>query len=154
MTYWHEDQPTKAEEIGIGLVVGLVLTMAAAQLLKIALHRKWLTPTWIQIPVIALALGCFALAQLLGGSGFIAAFSGGLLFGALAKDEHDKFLLAGEGTGDTLALITWVIFGAAVVAQAVGNFSWSILLSIIAHGLTAIPLVAAFAASIKRSEKP
>jgi NhaP-type Na+/H+ or K+/H+ antiporter len=116
------------EEIGIGLAVGLLLSFAAAKLLKTALHRKWLTPTWIQIPVVALALGCFAIAQLLGGSGFIAAFSGGLLFGALAKNERDEFLLAAEGTGDTLALITWVIFGAAVVGQAVGNFSWLILL--------------------------
>jgi NhaP-type Na+/H+ or K+/H+ antiporter len=116
------------EEIGIGLAVGLLLTLAAAKLLKTALRRKWLTPTWIQIPVVALALSCFAVAQLLGGSGFIAAFSGGLLFGALAKTERDEFLLAAEGTGDTLALITWVIFGSAVVGQAIGHFSWTILL--------------------------
>ena len=116
------------EEIGIGLAVGLLLTLAAAKLLKTALRRKWLTPTWIQIPVVALALSCFAVAQLLGGSGFIAAFSGGLLFGALAKTERDEFLLAAEGTGDTLALITWVIFGSAVVGQAIGHFNWSILL--------------------------
>jgi len=210
------------EEIGIGLAVGLLLTLAAAKLLKTALHRKWLTPTWIQVPVVALALSCFAVAQLLGGSGFIAAFSGGLLFGALAKTERDEFLLAAEGTGDTLALVTWVIFGSAVVGQAWNSFSWTILiyaalsltvirilpvflaligsgiktegklfigwfgprglasivfavivldsklphadliamtvvctivLSIIAHGITANPLVAAYAANVKRSGK-
>lgn len=42
--------------------------------------------------------------------------------------HRDEFLLAAEGTGDTLALITWVIFGSAVVGQAVGNFSWLDLL--------------------------
>jgi len=41
---------------------------------------------------------------------------------------HDDFLRASEGIGDTLALITWVIFGSAVVGQALGNFSWTILL--------------------------
>ena len=117
-----------AEEIGIGLAVGVGLTFAAARLLKLARHRNWLTHTWIQIPVVALALACFALAQVLGGSGFIAAFSGGLLFGILAKDMREEFLLAAEGTGDTLALITWVIFGSAVVGQALGNFTWLILL--------------------------
>ena len=76
----------------------------------------------------ALALGCFAVAQWLGGSGFIAAFSGGLLFGVLAKQAREEFLRAAEGTGDTMALITWVIFGSAVVGQAVGHFSWLILL--------------------------
>jgi len=120
------------EEIGIGLAVGLVLTFATASLLKFARRRQWLTPTWIQIPVVALALSCFAVAQYLGGSGFIAAFSGGILFGILdahlSREVREEFLLASEATGDTLALITWVIFGSAVVGQAVGNFSWMILL--------------------------
>jgi NhaP-type Na+/H+ or K+/H+ antiporter len=121
-----------AEEIGIGLAVGLVLTYFAIRLFKVARHRNWLTHTWIQIPVVALALACFALAQYLGGSGFIAAFSGGILAGimstGLSRELHDDYLRASEGIGDTLALITWVIFGSAVVGQAVGNFSWMILL--------------------------
>lgn len=120
------------QEIGIGLAVGLVLTYTAVRLLKFARQRHWLTHTWIQIPVIALALSCFALAQFLGGSGFIAAFSGGILLGILdehlSKEVKEEFLLASEGTGDTFALITWVIFGAAVVGQAIGHFSWMILL--------------------------
>lgn len=116
------------EEIGIGLAVGLLLTFVAVRLLKVSWQRKWLTATWIQIPVVALGLACFAAAQFLGGSGFIAAFSGGLLFGVMEKDARDEFLRAAEGTGDTLALITWVIFGAAVVGKMVDYFSWSILL--------------------------
>jgi NhaP-type Na+/H+ or K+/H+ antiporter len=116
-----------AEEIGIGLAVGLLLTFLVAGLLKSARRRNWLTETWIQIPIVALALACFASAQYLGGSGFIAAFSGGLLFGVLAKEQREEFLLAAEGTGDIMALITWVIFGAAVVSNAIGNFSWIIV---------------------------
>ena len=120
------------EEIGIGLAVGLVLTYAAVRLIKYTRQRGWVTHTWIQIPVVALALSCFAVAQWLGGSGFIAAFSGGILAGVmdahLSRKVKEEFLLASEGTGDTLALITWVIFGSAVVGQAIGNFSWMILL--------------------------
>jgi len=125
---WQLAMKLVAEEIGIGLAVGLALTTMAASLLRFAKGKGWLTHTWIQIPVVALALGCFAVAQFLGGSGFIAAFSGGLLFGVLAKQHREEFLLAAEGTGDTLALITWVIFGSAVVGQTVGQFSWLILL--------------------------
>jgi NhaP-type Na+/H+ or K+/H+ antiporter len=125
---WHLALMLVAEEIGIGLAVGLVLTALAGLLLKFARGQQWLTHTWIQVPVVALALGCFAVAQWLGGSGFISAFSGGLLFGILAKQARDEFLRAAEGTGDTMALITWVIFGAAVVGQAAGHFSWLILL--------------------------
>jgi len=131
------------EEIGIGLAVGILLTTAAAWLLKLAWRRHWLTETWTQIPVVALALACFATAQYLGGSGFIAAFCGGLLFGVLAKRERDEFLRAAEGTGDTLALITWVIFGAAVVGQALGHFNWLILLYAVLS-LTVIRMVPVF----------
>ncbi len=125
---WQLALKLVAEEIGIGLAVGLALTIVAGLLLKFAKGQQWLTHTWIQVPVVALAFGCFAVAQFLGGSGFIAAFSGGLLFGGLAKQHREEFLRAAEGTGDTLALITWVIFGSAVVGQAVGHFSWLILL--------------------------
>jgi NhaP-type Na+/H+ or K+/H+ antiporter len=125
---WQLAMVLVAEEIGIGLAVGLVLTAMAALLLKFAKGQKWLTHTWIQIPVVALAFGCFGVAQFLGGSGFIAAFSGGLLFGGLAKQHREEFLRAAEGSGDTLALITWVIFGSAVLGQAVSYFSWLDLL--------------------------
>jgi NhaP-type Na+/H+ or K+/H+ antiporter len=117
-----------AEEIGIGLAVGAALTTLAALLLNFTKSQDWLTPTWIQITVVALALSCFAAAQLLGGSGFIASFSGGFLFGILAKQVREKFLLAAESTGDTFALITWVIFGEAVIYKALGHFNWLILL--------------------------
>jgi NhaP-type Na+/H+ or K+/H+ antiporter len=120
------------EEIGIGLAVGLVVTYFAVRLFRVARHRQWLTQTWIQLPIAALALTCFSVAQSLGGSGFIAAFSGGILAGimgtGLTREVHDEFLRASEGIGDTLALITWVIFGSAVVGQAIGHFSWMILL--------------------------
>ncbi len=125
---WQLAMKLVAEEIGIGLAVGLVLTGMAGWLLKIAWRRQWLTEIWIQIPVVALAVACFATAQFIGGSGFIAAFSGGLLFGAIAKEYREEFLRAAEGSGDVMALITWVIFGAAVVGQSLDNFSWAILL--------------------------
>ena len=117
-----------AGELGIGLAVGVLLTGAAVQLLKFTARHHWVTATWLQIPVVALALTCFATAQLLGGSGFIAVFTGGLLFGYLARDHREMLLRAAEGTGDTFALLTWVIFGSLVVGQAVGYFSWRLVL--------------------------
>jgi NhaP-type Na+/H+ or K+/H+ antiporter len=67
-------------------------------------------------------------AQVIGGSGFIAAFVGGLLFGAVAKEQKHGLLLAAEGTGDTLALLTWVVFGVAVVGHTIDQMSWEVLL--------------------------
>jgi NhaP-type Na+/H+ or K+/H+ antiporter len=117
-----------AEEIGIGLAVGLGLTAAGTFLLKRCRDRGWVTETWRQLPVVALAVGCFALAQYLGGSGFIASFMGGMLFGSMTKQRKHELLLAAEGTGETLGLITWVIFGAAVVGKYLDDFTWEVVL--------------------------
>jgi len=116
-----------AEELGIGLLVGVVLVLLTVYMIRYARSRDWLTHTWIQIPVIALAITCFATAQYVGGSGFIAAFCGGLLFGHLLRNHREEFLRAAEGTGDTFALITWVLFGAAVVGHSIGNLTWAIV---------------------------
>ena len=59
---------------------------------------------------------------------WILALTGGLLFGALAKEQREKFLLAAEGMGDTFALVTWIIFGVTVVGNAIGHFDWRIVL--------------------------
>jgi NhaP-type Na+/H+ or K+/H+ antiporter len=117
-----------AEQIGIGIAVGAGLAYFGAQLLGRFSDRGWVTKTWMQLPVPALAVASFALAQSLGGSGFIACFAGGLLFGWIAKEHRHKLLLAAEGTGDTLALLTWVSFGAVVVGQSLGSFSAQVVL--------------------------
>ncbi len=116
-----------AEEIGIGVVVGVGLTFIAARLSKLCYNKGWVTDTWRQLTVIGLAVTIFVLAQILGGSGFIACFAGGMLFGAIAKQHKPKFLFAAEGTGDTMALITWVVFGAVVIGQTLASFSWEIV---------------------------
>jgi NhaP-type Na+/H+ or K+/H+ antiporter len=117
-----------SQQIGIGMAVGGGVTIVGAWLLRWFYDRGWASETWRQLPVVTLAVVCFAMAQWLGGSGFIAAFVGGLLFGGVVKRHKHSLLLAAECTGDTLALLTWVVFGAAVVGRAVPHFSWEILL--------------------------
>jgi len=116
------------EEIGIGLLVGLGLTFIASKLLSYCRKQGWITELWGQLPVITLSISCFALAQNLHGSGYIAAFAGGILFGIMEKKSKHQLLQAAEGTGETLALITWVIFGVAVVGQLFKVISWDVVL--------------------------
>jgi len=117
-----------AQEVGIGLVVGLGIAALGAGLLKICWKRGWITEIWMQLPVVALALACFSIAQTLHGSGYVAAFVGGLLFGSFKTKEKHGLMLAAEGTSETLALVTWVMFGAAVLGQSLGFFSWEVVL--------------------------
>jgi NhaP-type Na+/H+ or K+/H+ antiporter len=106
-----------AREIGIGLAVAVVLTLVGVKLMTISVRRGWFTEVWVQIPVVTLALACFTTAQTLHGSGYIAAFVGGLLFGHFARDETHRLVMAGEGIAELLAMLTWLAFGTAVVGQ-------------------------------------
>ena len=77
-----------AEAIGIGAAAGVGVSLVGVWLLRLCDDRGWVTETWRQMPVITMALVCFAAAQQFGGSGFIAAFVGGLLFGASATTSQ------------------------------------------------------------------
>jgi sodium/hydrogen antiporter len=116
------------EEIGIGLIVGLALTWLTTLMLRFAERHGWISEHWVDIPIVALAAACFAAAQAVGGSGFIACFVGGLLLSGL-RERHKKELLRGaEHTGEALALLTWVVFGGIVVARLIDRVSWPALL--------------------------
>jgi len=117
-----------AQEIGIGLAVGVGLSVAGRRAIAAASARGWIEEPWTQLPVVALALTCFALAQAAGGSGFIACFSAGLTFGGLVKQHKEVLLSGAEGGGNLLALLTWVMFGAAVVAPyAAAHLDWRVV---------------------------
>ncbi|MBY8977671.1 cation:proton antiporter [Rhodobacteraceae bacterium NNCM2] len=133
------------DEIGIGTLTGITVTLIAMGLLQVCVRENWISDAWAQVPVVALAVVCFTGAQALGGSGFIAAFVGGLLFGAGEREKNDALVHAAEGAGDTLALITWVIFGALVVGPALEQLTWPILIYSICS-LTVIRMVPVFAA--------
>ena len=115
------------QELGIGLLVGVGLTAAGTWALDWCRHRGWVSEIWKQVTVVALAIACFTVAQSLHGSGYIAAFTGGLFFGYRAKEATHRLVLASEGTGETLALMTWFVFGAAVIGQSIQQFTWQML---------------------------
>ena len=116
------------EEVGIGAMVGMVLAGAAAWLLERSSRLGWISAVWIQISVPAVAISCFAIAQSIHGSGYIAAFVGGMLFGVLTGDNTHKLVMPGEGVAEALAMLTWLIFGIAVIGQLAPSFTWEIVL--------------------------
>ncbi|MDO6620903.1 sodium:proton antiporter [Shewanella sp. 6_MG-2023] len=116
------------EELGIGVLVGLSVSFIGAGLIKACYKKGWITEIWSQNLVLSLALSSFAIAQELGGSGYIAAFSGGLLFGYLCQEHKHKLLLPTEGIGEIMALLTWLLFGAFVIGNAFHEFTWTMLI--------------------------
>ncbi len=124
-------------EIGIGAAVGLGLVAAAVLAGRFAQQHKWLTRDWSMLSIAALALACFALAQTLGGSGFIAAFVGGLLFDVMLGKKRAPWLEEAESLGNLFSLITWVSFGALVVNPVLNVISWPAVL----YGLFSLTII-------------
>jgi len=115
------------EVIGIGIAVGVGLALVGGFALRTCANRGWVAGTWLQMPIIALALTCFGLAQWLGGSGFIASFVGGLTFGALTKHHKEELLNQAEGMADAVAMVTWFVFGTVVLNFLLSGFDWQVL---------------------------
>ncbi len=142
-----------AKELGIGAAVGLGLTNIGARLLHWCAHRGWVNRIWLQITAVALALACFAVADSLHGSGYIAAFTGGMYFGYLAKAATHKLVFASEGVGETLALVTWMLFGALVIGPAFSTFTWDVVLYA-ALSLTVIRMLPVYLSLSGTGESP
>ena len=74
-------------------------------------------PEWRRVATLATAAACYGLAVPLGGSGFIAAFTGGLVFGWLSHQEVPALTELVVDGGELFAALTFVLFGAVVVGQ-------------------------------------
>jgi NhaP-type Na+/H+ or K+/H+ antiporter len=64
---------------------------------------------------IGLALSAFALAEEVGGSGFLAAFAAGLMVSVQDVELCDCFLEYGEATAEMLLLLTFVALGSSLI---------------------------------------
>ena len=71
-------------ELGIGIVVGGGVGLAGGWALQWARRAGWAAEDFAGIAVLALALVTYLAALAVHGNGFVAAFSGGVVFGAAA----------------------------------------------------------------------
>ena len=73
-------------------------------------------------------LSCFALADILGGSGFIACFTGGFIYGAVNKKYKSNLQEHAEGLGNVLTFLIWIIFGSFIISTYFRDFTWLVML--------------------------
>jgi sodium/hydrogen antiporter len=143
------------ESIGYGVVMGVVAGVAAAMV-----HRRagpshdddraaWL---WLLSPVAA-ALA-FGLAASLDGSGFIAAFVAGMVFGALGGPRrHTDQPLPAQDLGTLLNALTFVAFGAAFMKPLIERATWDVALYALLS-LTVVRMVPVAIAMVGTRSRP
>jgi NhaP-type Na+/H+ or K+/H+ antiporter len=116
------------EEIGFGAVGGVVAGGLGAWVLLRFAARGWMDGTWKQINAVATPLLAYTVAAALGGSGFIAAFVAGIVFGAAAGAHAEATTFLAEQSGELLNAATFLLFGAVLLGQALGELDWRIAL--------------------------
>jgi NhaP-type Na+/H+ or K+/H+ antiporter len=116
------------EEISFGVVGGIVAGALGALVLRSFAARGWMEGTWQQINALATPLLAYTVAAGLGGSGFIAAFVAGIVFGVVTGEraEHSTFLA--EQSGELLNALTFLLFGAVLLGPALGELDWRVAL--------------------------
>lgn len=106
------------EEIGIALIVGVTVTYGALKLTQVSATRHYFEKSSSPFLVLSVAVSVFTLAQLLGGSGFVAAFVGGLVFDKFYRaDDDEKLIEDSEHIADFFAYLIWCLFGAYAFIQ-------------------------------------
>ncbi len=123
-------------DIGIGAIVGTLSSALGWLLCRHAIKQQWIPERWLTVPTISIALIAFSLAQALGGSGFIAAFCGGLLFGERIQGAYTAEMEESTMNGEILSLLTWLIFG-ALTMNILTDITWQQ----VAYGILSLTVI-------------
>jgi NhaP-type Na+/H+ or K+/H+ antiporter len=107
-----------AKEIGLALVAAVAVGVIGGRLLVVARRLGWTSAISEQLVVLALSLLAYVGAVAIGGNGFVAAFVGGLLFGASASRMHEPVEFT-ETVGLFASFFVWTVFGALFVGPVV-----------------------------------
>ena len=117
------------KQIGLALVAAVVVGYVGGRLLALAKDRGWTTNVSEEIAILALALLAYEGSVAIGGNGFVAAFAGGILFGATTRRQLDKPGRFTETLGLSLTFLVWSVFGALFVGE------------LLTHGLSVQPII-------------
>jgi NhaP-type Na+/H+ or K+/H+ antiporter len=99
----------------LGPALGALIGWAGIMMLATVRDRIGVRRDYESMYALGLGFGAFAAAEAVGGSGFLAAFSAGLVIASLDVELCDCFLEYGEATAEMLLLLTFVAFGTSLI---------------------------------------
>ena len=105
------------KQIGLAIVAAVVVGYLGGKLLALANDHGWTSGVSEQIAILALALLAYEGSVAIGGNGFIAAFAGGILFGAATRGRLEAPTQFTETLGLAASFLVWSIFGGLFVGK-------------------------------------
>jgi sodium/hydrogen antiporter len=126
-----------SKQLILGPVIGITFGYIGGKLIQWGTRTAWMDDNFQRLSGVALAILCFAVAEVVGGNGFISAFVAGLVFGntsrAICHCVHEFM----EAEGQLLALFTFLLFGLVMVPSAMNL----ITLSTIVYAILSLSVV-------------
>jgi len=110
------------------VVVGLVIGAAGGWVIGRSRQRGWMSDVWAQLATLAVALVCFQIGEMVHGSGFVAAFAGGLAFAHSARRAGSRpETHVSDAAGQLLELTVFAMFGGYAVIVGWRDVSWQVV---------------------------
>ncbi len=116
------------DEIGYGVLGGVAAGLTIGVIIRQAGRRGLIADPWRQVIPAAGAGLAYGIADALGGSGFIAAFTAGVVFRQALGRDPDRLNQLTEEVGGVLNGVTFILFGAVLLGPALGDLSWRLAL--------------------------
>ncbi len=111
-------------QIGFGVLGGLVVGGLGGFAFRFAAKKGLMHDYWRRVANLAIALGCFVAAAVLGGSGFIGAFAGGLVFGLASEARSTPDNALTGYLGAVFDAVSFLLVGAVLIPFAIMNLTW------------------------------
>lgn len=112
----------------VSLVAGGVVAAIGGWAVAASWKRGWMSDTWAQLATVAVALLCFETGEKLHGSGFVAAFAGGLVVAMVARrHEEQPPTQVSDAAGQLLELTVFALFGAFAVKEGWQYAGWRVV---------------------------
>ena len=96
-------------------------------LLRQTRRRGWSAEEFTGPALLALALLAYVVSVVVGANGFVAAFVGGIAFGACAGRGGEKQVYYVEQTCGLASMVAWLLFGALAVPTLATSLSWPVV---------------------------
>ena len=119
--------PYVAKQIAVGAVAGGLVGYFGAMVSTKVLRKNWMEHSYQNLVPIALAIFSYYLAEHFGGNGFISAFFAGLFLGNNNQRLRETVEDFSESEGELLILISFLVFGIAMIPVTIGFWNLTIL---------------------------
>jgi sodium/hydrogen antiporter len=109
-------------ELGLGLVVGLVLPLLAAAMVRLPLLGA--TPQLQPLGPLAVGVLLYAVCELTSANAYLAAFLGGATVATVAPRAQESFEALGEQLAELAKFAALLLFGALLTPDLFGSLGW------------------------------